>query len=525
MPLIRPVAALVFVLAIAAYYFARLTTTFGTAWDDGLYLVGGAAISQGDGYRLIQDPEAPFCLLFPPLYPAVLSLVWLLWPQFPDNLWAFKSLNIVAGVVALGLIGALVTRVYQALRAVGVLTAVLLALSPLYHHFIDTTMSEMIFMPLVLLGLLATERFVADTRPRAPWLWLGVALLAALPVYTRTAGLALGISVIGCLIMHRRLKAAAGFMVAYAAAGLPWFWWISHVKRTGAASTLNNASWFYSHTGGFAPDTLLATLSANTQAIFQTALPLVLLPSMASGYGRGVLTKYHLEGIAIAIVIAAIALFLVGLVASLRKRLRVFHLYLLVSVLMILPYPLADAVRYMMALSPLILYCLAEGIVWLARGNWLGPWRDSVRHQALAVGLAAVVVALGLAEGLHQVANLVQARAGHGATLTDGRRPYNDDLASAAGWIRAHAPANAVLLYYRDPQLYLLTRRSTIAGVEAGRFDRALRLAKTQPVYLVHVADTDGEANYQRFLALDTVDHVKCYTAPHRLFTIYQIRS
>src|ERR1700691_1308368 len=59
---------------------------FGRFNDDALMFVTGHSIASGNGYRIASLPENPYQTKYPPLYPAYLSLVWRLNPNFPGNL-------------------------------------------------------------------------------------------------------------------------------------------------------------------------------------------------------------------------------------------------------------------------------------------------------------------------------------------------------------------------------------------------------------------------------------------------------
>src|SRR5262245_51280637 len=66
----------------------------GQCHDDGIYTVMAKALAEGDGYRLISLPDEPPQTKYPPLYPAILALLWKLWPVFPDNLLLLKGFSV-----------------------------------------------------------------------------------------------------------------------------------------------------------------------------------------------------------------------------------------------------------------------------------------------------------------------------------------------------------------------------------------------------------------------------------------------
>jgi len=50
--------------------------------DDGVYVLLGRSLAEGDGLRYVGIPGAPLAPKFPPLYPLLLGLVWLLFPSY-----------------------------------------------------------------------------------------------------------------------------------------------------------------------------------------------------------------------------------------------------------------------------------------------------------------------------------------------------------------------------------------------------------------------------------------------------------
>ena len=71
--------------------------------DDGVYVLLGRSLAQGEGLRytgVVGDPLAP---KFPPLFPLLLAGIWTLFPRFPENLPLLDGVNLVLLAVAAGL--------------------------------------------------------------------------------------------------------------------------------------------------------------------------------------------------------------------------------------------------------------------------------------------------------------------------------------------------------------------------------------------------------------------------------------
>src|SRR5260370_993424 len=54
--------------------------------DDGLYFVSARSLAETGEYRIASLPAQPWQTKYPPLFPALLALVWKLNPSFPSNL-------------------------------------------------------------------------------------------------------------------------------------------------------------------------------------------------------------------------------------------------------------------------------------------------------------------------------------------------------------------------------------------------------------------------------------------------------
>ena len=96
-------AAALALLTIALGAWQMVPGVTGIYHDDGIYVCTAKALAQGQGYRLINLPGLPVQTKYPIIYPALLALVWKIWPVFPDNLVLMQWLTLLAGAAAVGL--------------------------------------------------------------------------------------------------------------------------------------------------------------------------------------------------------------------------------------------------------------------------------------------------------------------------------------------------------------------------------------------------------------------------------------
>src|SRR6266567_4924511 len=99
------ISSLVIVLtgAVMLYFASLAPARFGEYHDDGIYVTTAKALATGKGYRIISLPYEPAQTKYPPLYPFLLSLIWRVYPQFPQNLIWMMLLSVAATLSFLAL--------------------------------------------------------------------------------------------------------------------------------------------------------------------------------------------------------------------------------------------------------------------------------------------------------------------------------------------------------------------------------------------------------------------------------------
>ena len=75
---------------------------FGGYYDDTIYVTAAKSLATGEGYRIISLPQPVAQTLIPPVYPLVLSIIWRVYPGFPENL-VWMMLLTVALMMGFGL--------------------------------------------------------------------------------------------------------------------------------------------------------------------------------------------------------------------------------------------------------------------------------------------------------------------------------------------------------------------------------------------------------------------------------------
>lgn len=231
-------------LAIGYLVLVR-TPTVGTFHDDGIYLVTAKSLAEGQGYRIISIPGDPPQTKYPILFPWVLSLVWRVYPSFPDNLPWLKLVPLGAMLMWLYLSRALLRRLGASKLQANVIV-LLTAVSPWVAFLSTALMSETLFAALLTGALLTITRVCQGDGRRSEPLLAG--LLAGAAILTRIAGLAPAAAGVMVFLWTRRSVAAAQYMIGVLISAVPWFWWAQYYNRAGASvdpyySATNYASW------------------------------------------------------------------------------------------------------------------------------------------------------------------------------------------------------------------------------------------------------------------------------------------
>lgn len=210
------------VVALAAGLVALSPAPVGVFWDDAVYVITAKAIATGEGYRYIHLPGAPAATHFPPLWPALLSVVWRIDPSFPENVRWMKLLNpvlLAAAAAGATVLARRVTRAPLWLVAIAVGASCAVAQLLLVSA---TLMSEPLGLAMCVAAIIASTSVVMRGRLSdgvIAGLLVGLAVLARSAAIALLAGLAVG------LLWRRSRRASAVAVVTALVAVAPWFLW------------------------------------------------------------------------------------------------------------------------------------------------------------------------------------------------------------------------------------------------------------------------------------------------------------
>lgn len=409
----------------------------GVVHDDAMYVILSKALASGRGYRWIHLPGAPPATHFPPAYPAVLAVLWRIFPVFPQNIIAFKTLNAVfLAAASFGIAVFARRRLHFGAWGAGVV-AVVGALAVPTLVLSTLVMSEPMFLALLVPLLMWAERVVDEEPSPALVALLGIAVGALTLV--RSHGIALVTALALVLLVHRRWRDAVVFVTASVTAMLPWqLWERAHEGFVPPAMRGNYESytaWLVRGLRAEGPGLVAHTVARTTHEVLATLAIFGGLPF--SGAAR------------LAVLTAVLVLSAVGL-WRLARMAPVTAAFLVVYFGIVLAWPFAPA-RFLWGLWPLIFLVPLLGVVEVRGRRPSAVALRVVRGVALAGALAATV---GFAT--------YNVRGYRGRWWSSIPRQQAAIAWPVVTWTAAHTSPDAVVASRIEPILYLYTGRQSV---------------------------------------------------------------
>ena len=218
------IAAAVAVALFVVIYVMRLDKVVGMFQDDAWYALLGKALATGQGYTLINSPTPGITPFYAPAFPALLSLLYRISPDFPNNIWLLKSVSITA---MMG-VGLLAFTYFKRERKLPIWVAFALALATTIYPALvflatSTMMSECVFTLAQLGVIVLIERGVKAGQLNAAWRFIVAGgLLASFAFLTRPAGVGLLVGAVLYLLKEKLFKQAVIFAAIVALLVGPW---------------------------------------------------------------------------------------------------------------------------------------------------------------------------------------------------------------------------------------------------------------------------------------------------------------
>jgi hypothetical protein len=458
------------ILGIA--YLVCLDEVAGLFVDDGWYVVLASALATGNGFTLVNAPVSGVLPFYPPGFPALLALVFLVAPDFPANVGLLKAVSVVALLLGAVLLRHYFVRCRGESGWIGSGLALLAVASGLMHFLLTSAvLSEGVFVCVQAAAIVAVERCArgAATRTGQARALLLAAVLVVATFLVRSIGVLLAPSAVIYLLARggpRQALLLAAAIVAFAA---PWQIHATLRAPTAQQRAVVNDAIAFSYAEHFALKRAgQAEFGRDTLADFpgRVARNLRQLTERTIGtlYAHALLER---TALVVPVSLLATALTVLGLVAAARARLTVVELYVPATVCVLLGFGF-NADRYLLPLLPFLACYAVTGCALLVRGalRIAGLAAAPAEHRAAQAGTALLVALLlvntaGLAR---DVADTLGAAPGRRSAW---RRAFAENLGLLA-WVRERIPRTVVLATHNPGMVFLYTGNPTVGSWEGG---------------------------------------------------------
>jgi len=447
------ILSVVLVGAGLLYYAALSPANFGRPHDDSIYVTTAKALATGEGYRIISLPYEPAQTKYPPFYPFLLSLIWKVYPQFPQNLIPMMLLTVAATLGFLAVSYLYLVRKNYSSRWQAVVVLALAALNWRTVALVSTLYSEMVYALLSVLALYLAEEYEKQDRG---WTWGAMAgVVIGLTFLTRSLGVTLLIALAVHSVLRRRWKKALLPLTVGSMFVIGWAVWCYLNRTTADGANVDYYTSYFGHINQVISSlhsqnntpkwlVLFGLLGRNT-LMFTLVSPVVVLLGIdyASAQYFGFVSLFMLA----------------GFIRQARQGLRLLHIYIICYIAMaaFVPFPSYD--RYLMPLIPFVLLFVvaeAERLIILIRSELLRNGRMIKQVSAAFIGLALLISAGTI---LYNHFSEIFQRLGP-TPFQKTPKPAPEDV-EAIEWINQHTNSSDVLVCYHDPVYFLYTGRKS----------------------------------------------------------------
>ncbi len=458
------VIGLAVLLVLLAIYILRLDQVAGMVVDDAWYVLLAKGLSDGRGYQLINAPMDGILPGYPPGFPALLSLVFQLSPDFPANVWLLKSVSIAAmfGVAALTFL--YLQQLRQLPNHLAALAALAIATTPAFVFLAtSTTMSECVFT-LAQLGVVVVAERAIRASPEHGWRLAAFAgLLGAGTVLIRSVGVAVVVAVLCSFVKQRQWKRLSAFAVVVTICLGPWLMYARAHAPTAEHRQVHRGSLVYGYADQFWMRSAGSALSGRATA---ADLPARAATNLMDVFGRsfvGIFAPVLLRSVeesgeellflggqigwtfvgfgglsaTIAVSFALSGIVVWGFVRTVRQRATVAEFLVPISLVITLLWPFWSF-RFVLPLTPFLYVYLVKGLT-----------------QAAAARIALLVIV-----GLHvydHTGYIARVRAGGGDWIATFQ-----ETESTLDWMKAHLDGDAIVAATNPALVHLRTGHKTI---------------------------------------------------------------
>lgn len=468
-------------LIVLITYLLRLDRVVGLYGDDAWYLLLAKALASGQGYTLINSPSPNIMPFYPPGFSFLLSLVWRLAPQFPQNIWLLKSISIVAmlGTGAVAYYYFWWEREQPQVVALGL--AFVTVSSPAFIFLATSTvMSECVFTLVLLSAIAVLERCIRAAQNQESqrrvllWAILGAGI-TAYGFLLRSIAVGLAAAAMLYILKHRLFKVAALYLGVTLLLVSPWVIY-SRLHAPTAEQQAEQNSYItqsygqqfwqrkasYTTEGNITLAELPARVWDNAYHLLEYDFgALVLYPMYRAIEPSESRLRYWWHDYTS---LGLSALIIAGFIIVLRRRVTLAELASLFLLALIVMWPFRPF-RYVLPLLPFVLFYLLTALQSMVR--WL---KRAAEAQAKYVEGKVALQALGFLFLVNLWSNSAYILSLHGLL---GERPrwvrMFDDNENLIHWVGENLPRDAVITSQNPALVHLYTGHKGVGSTEPAK--------------------------------------------------------
>ncbi len=471
-------------VALVGWFYVRVidTQNMGFIHDDGVYAIVGKALATGKGFTLLHVVGQPAQIKYPFVYPAILSLVWLFNPHFPENLPALNYITIAFTLGACGLIYLYLKRAKQFPGWLALLVVILTTAHFFFMYFFSTVMSEGPYLFFSMLTLWMAYKATQDGSALTPKALGSLIVLSSITFLTRIPGVTMMGAIGVWLLLQGQWKNALRYGLGCFCFGiLPWMLWVKCQTPTitpmnyPLVNTYSNygLEFFHNLRGANYLATLPGDLMSLMFALLGQLFPVI--PNFKTAYPKLMNDSYITASVAIATVIGlygTLGYYLMQCIQTLLRSIKqgltkiqaqsfsISGLYLFFYILMITLWNYEDQMsRFLTAVTPLLwLYFFKPWVSSLPEFGRAWPAQRIRAGLALTGVILTATLSLWLAPSSYKT--VYTSRNQH--WVDSGRYRWMwHEYQQVFAWIKQTLPSNASLAVNSDAVFYLYTNRPT----------------------------------------------------------------
>lgn len=418
---------------------------FGDLQDDSIYALSAMSLGEGNGYRISHLPTQPVQTKYPPLFPAILSLLWKWQPAFPSNLTLAAGLGAILYLVVLVLSYFSFQRFGFSSATCALLTS-FVAVNAYMLHLSGSVMTELPYTAMLLGTLLLSESGL-----KRHWRWaVAAGLLAGLAYLTRSAALPLALGVPLVLFLRGNKTNAAAFVAGMAPAIIGWQIWVSaHLEKAQDWVML-----YYTDYAGLERATLgwnnIGHILYNNSNTLLTGIGNLLFPLI------GLSSLGHQCALVVSVAVIRGIIRLCG-----RSNQFQYPVYAALSCSLLLIWHYQPNERFTFPLLPLVvagLWTECKNLWERVAVSWKRP---ELSNRVAAAGIGAMLAAFGVFFAW----SLIDTRVAELPAYVHRFRVRAASLKASFEMVSRNTPREAVILSDQDSLLYLYTKRHSYRTV------------------------------------------------------------